>query len=204
MCIRDRVVSDVAGIQCQDLQNGRAKSSDIEDHLAELKRQTEDLVFLDGCLMDDGETLGPGMIEAALVTLQAQTHTPLVIIDYLQMAAVASMTNEREVRVRVSRYLEQMFGVARRRRVPVLLLSSINRAAYDGKPTLAAFKESGDIEFGTDVAMILDRAPEGEGRQPQNAKPLNLHVLKNRDGANDAVIPLDFEGRFMRFSEAQR
>ena len=45
---------------------------------------------------------------------------------------------------------------------------------------MAAFKESGDIEFAADVAMLLSRSKNADERPPAIA--LDLNVVKNRHG----------------------
>ena len=92
---------------------------------------------------------------------------PVVFIDYLQIlkAHDAHMTDKQAVDYNVLR-LKQL---SRDFKIPVVILSSMNRMSYSDVISMAALKESGAIEYTADVCLGLQHA------QAQ-AKPKKLFV----------------------------
>lgn len=133
---------------------------------------------------------------------------PVVFVDYLQLIAPPEDIRERRDAVAYnSSMLEKM---AHDLRTPVVVLSSMNRAAVnaakEGKAVAFAAKESGDIDYNADAILSLVDVLDGEG---PGAKPLTLEgedetehrkgkvvevqVVKNRTG------PATFKGNHPRF-----
>lgn len=121
---------------------------------------------------------------------------PLVIVDYVQILAPYSdrMTDKQNM----DKNIVELKRMARDYNIPILGVSSFNRENYNAKLSMAAFKESGAIEYTADVVIGLQ--PQGmkdaandreaaDNRQTieasRNANPatLELRVLKNRQGA---------------------
>lgn len=137
----------------------------------------------------------------------------LVVLDFLQL--VASPEGEREdLRERIGRASYAARAVARALDVAVLLVSSTareNYAALDGekdtsKPALGdgsprrlvgLGKESGEIEYACDAALVLAREPSNNCSTIEPVKTW-LAVAKGR-AVTPTWIPLFFDGS--RFSE---
>lgn len=138
---------------------------------------------------------------AAQVKRRHQADRVLVIIDYLQKAAHA--VGYDELRANVGKIAAQLRDLARSLDSPVLALASLNRAGYSAeerKPTMAHLKESGDLEYGADVVLLLseskaDGPPQGDG------KPVTLRIEKNRGGEAGTNVPLVFRPRIGDFKE---
>jgi len=126
---------------------------------------------------------------------------PLVIVDYVQILAPYSdrMTDKQNM----DKNIVELKRMARDYNIPILGVSSFNRENYNAKLSMAAFKESGAIEYTADVVIGLQ--PQGmkdaasdreaaENRQTieasRNANPatLELRVLKNRQGATGTAL----------------
>ncbi len=143
---------------------------------------------------------------------ESGTDTCLVIIDYLQLWAKASVEfrDLSSVRERVEVLAAGIReGLSRRLRVPVLAICSLNRdkGGYDGSgdssPGLMALKESGDLEFSADVIMFLthDKTREKvEASLPEKSRAVNLWVNKSRDDETGKV-ELVFDAPHARFGE---
>ncbi len=120
------------------------------------------------------------------------SDTVLVIVDYLQkMAGTAGYDSLRE---NVGAITAQLRDLSRELNAPVLALASLNRDGYkEGKkPTMANLKESGDLEYGADVVLLLSEG-KADGPPMGNGKPVNLHIDKNRGGEAGADVPLVFK-----------
>lgn len=120
---------------------------------------------------------------------------PVVMIDYLQILAPFDVrATDKQANDHAIVDLKQM---SRDFNIPVVAISSFNRENYDAYANPAAFKETGAIEYGTDVVMAIQ--PQGMARgssykaKAHNAKVTNnckaketryieVVVLKNRNG----------------------
>ena len=129
---------------------------------------------------------------------------PVVMIDYLQVLRPLDMKmNEKQT---VDFNIIGLKRMARDIDTPVVVVSSFNRASYNGQAAFEAFKESGSIEYTADVVMAMqlrgksdkDDTNELKNRDP---RPLELVILKNRRGKAYEVIPLDYWPRQNYFAE---
>ena len=70
--------------------------------------------------------------------------------------------------------------------IPIIAVSSLNRQSYSGKITMSAFKESGAIEYGSDVLIGLQLTGSGEkdfdadAAKEKDIRDIDLCILKNR------------------------
>jgi len=72
----------------------------------------------------------------------------------------------------------------------------MNRASYDKDKSMEAYKESGGIEYGADVATIL--TPDVAGTKGADAyRPMKLRIVKHRNGER-GVITLKFYAERIR------
>lgn len=117
----------------------------------------------------------------------------LLVLDYIQrIAPPGSIGDKRGSVDEAMSYLRQFADAG----AAVVVVSSVGRqrnkkgsSTYDANElNLASFKESGELEFGADVAFILGPTEQG----------VVLKHLKNRHG-ECRDIALRFEGRFQRF-----
>lgn len=198
---RMRALSDIASVKGDDIQLGRIDPSKLETFRPELERQTEGIAFIDATRepRPRADTLA-----GAVCALNA-SNDPfgfLLIVDYLQLAArFAGYDDERDIRGKVAMFSNDLAQLARACNIPVLALSSVGRASYKESSSLAAFKETGDIESDADVAMILGPRDETsfDELRGRDEWPLTLRVLKNRHGRTGQV-PLTFLRPFLRFT----
>ncbi len=123
-------------------------------------------------------------------------RVPVVMIDYLQILAPAEprATDKQNT----DRAVFELKRLSREYKTPVVAISSLNRENYTAKMSLAAFKESGAIEYSSDVLLGLEFAlPQGAEKltpdlldeaKRQNPRRIELKVLKNRTGESGAVV----------------
>lgn len=134
-------------------------------------------------------------------TLREHQRSPLglVVIDHLQHVQWGKRREERE---HISACAKEAKELAKTLRVPVLLLSQLNRkveSREDKRPMLADLHGSGDIEAAADVVIGLYR-DEYYHRDSADKGTAELIVLKQRDGATDTAR-VAFDAAFTRFRD---
>jgi replicative DNA helicase len=133
--------------------------------------------------------------------------TPIVIIDYLQILAPY---NERSTdKQNTDKAVMELKRISRDYKTPVIGISSFNRASYKEAVTMEAFKESGAIEYSSDVLIGLQLKGAGtdgfnatEAKQ-KDPREIELIVLKNRNGRTGSHINFKFYPKFNYFVETE-
>ena len=137
---------------------------------------------------------------------------PVVFIDYLQIlkAHDAHMTDKQAVDYNVLR-LKQL---SRDFKIPVVILSSMNRMSYSDVISMAALKESGAIEYTADVCLGLQHAnieqiktgtsagkAEKTIRQMKgkSERDMEIVILKNRNGKIGEELSFSYYAMFHHF-----
>lgn len=117
----------------------------------------------------------------------------VVVIDYLQLISGDRQYGNRASEVgEISKAIK---GIARDFKVPVIVLSQLNRdKTPSSEPTMAELRESGDIEQDASNIVLLWNLSDDE------AYDKGLKVDKNRMGEL-GKIALRFNGERMRFEE---
>lgn len=166
-----------------------------------------------------GDTLNPrisiieamGTVGADQVKEQVEKyikHTgkkPVVIIDYLQILAPH---NEKSTDKQNTDYaILNLKRLSRDHKVPVIVISSFNRENYSVKVAMQAFKESGAIEYSTDVLIGLQLKGTGESdfdvdeAKAKHPREIEAVILKNRNGVTGKKISYNYYTMFNYFSE---
>lgn len=116
---------------------------------------------------------------------------PVVFIDYLQI--LAPEDTKATEKQNTDRAVVELKRISRDFDIPIIAISSFNRENYAAAVSESAFKESGAIEYSSDVLIGLQF--KGAGAKDFNARnakansprEIELVILKNRNGA----IPKD-------------
>ena len=141
---------------------------------------------------------------------------PVIFIDYLQIlkAHDPRMTDKQAVDYNVLR-LKQL---SRDFKIPVVILSSMNRTSYSDIISMAALKESGAIEYTADVCLGMQLADmeqikggtstgkaEKAVRQmkSKSERDMQIIVLKNRNGKIGSELPFKYLAMFHNFTDSQ-
>ena len=146
---------------------------------------------------------------------------PIVIVDYLQLLAPADarMTERQAVDTNVM----ELRHLARDLHTIVIVVSSLNRASYSEGVTLAGLKESGAVEYGSDVVLglqprgfddrvmgVAEGKRKAEGRKAEREykgktiREAEVKVLKNRGGRTPSTpIPLMYDAMCNLFTDDQ-
>lgn len=170
-------------------------------------------------------TEGIGNVGVEEIRAKVQKHikltgkAPVVVIDYLQIIAPADMraTDKQNT----DRAVLELKRLSRDFNIPIIGISSFNRDNYTAPVNLASFKESGAIEYSSDVLIGLqyegmdykeeesDKAREKriremmkqiieDGRSGRSQK-IQVKILKNRNGSKGDVL-MDFYPMFNYFT----
>lgn len=140
---------------------------------------------------------------------------PVVFIDYLQIlkAHDSHMTDKQAVDYNVLR-LKQL---SRDFKIPVVILSSMNRMSYSDIISMAALKESGAIEYTADVCIGLQLAnmeqikigtstgkAEKTIRQMKGKteRDMEVVILKNRNGKVGDELQFKYCAMFHHFTSS--
>ena len=140
---------------------------------------------------------------------------PVVFVDYLQIlkAHDPHMTDKQAVDYNVLR-LKQL---SRDYKIPVIALASMNRTSYSDVISMVSIKESGAIEYTSDVCIglqmaAMDSIVDGSKKQGQQEKKvrklksklnrdMQAVILKHRNGQIGAEIPFTYCAMFNHFGE---
>ena len=139
---------------------------------------------------------------------------PVIIIDYLQM--LAPYNTRGTDKQNIDKSILELKRLSRDCNIPVIAISSFNRDSYrenstsKGRASLAAFKESGAIEYNADVLIGLEFASAGEKeyseREAKRKYPreIKLVIMKNRGFEAWQEIMFKYYTRFNFYEEWKR
>jgi len=136
---------------------------------------------------------------------------PVIFVDYLQIVQPNSDGTKKTDKQNIDIIITELKRISRKLGVPIVLISSFNRTAYNESASFSSFKESGSIEYTTDVLAVLElrykptdkkgKVDEEALNQIKNQEPreLRLVLLKNRRGKAYETIDIDYWPRFNFF-----
>lgn len=133
---------------------------------------------------------------------------PVVIIDYLQILAPSNDRNtdkqNTDVAMTALKQLSHDYGI------PVIAISSLNRSSYDASVNMASYKESGAVEYSSDILIGMQYAgmtstgsETGRERKERirslkddmdacgaDGRPqkIQVKILKNRGGIKGSLV----------------
>lgn len=134
---------------------------------------------------------------------------PVVFIDYLQIIAPDDVraTDKQNT----DKAVLELKRLSRDYKIPVFAVSSLNRENYSKPISMQAFKESGAIEYSSDVLIGLQfkgveevkKNEEFDVNAAKNQFPrdIELKVLKNRNGKTGNKVDFVYYQNFNNFDE---
>ena len=128
-----------------------------------------------------------------LVEQHRQRHgrPPVVFIDYLQLLTIADTTQNTD-KQKMDAAIKALKDISRDFKIPVVTISSMNRASYDGGLNMASFKESGNIEYTADALLAL------EFPLPSDCKGKSDVATKNRERKFNEIYTMQRNGEPVR------
>ncbi len=189
----ERLIASEAQVELNKVRSGVMTNEMLE----RVDRATANLAGLN-IEIDDASSRSATSMRSQLLRLQHEKRRlDLVIVDFIQRMTTTRRTDSRQQEV--SRIAQELKSLAKDFDVPVVALSSLNRAPEgraDGRPKMADLRESGDIESEADMVAFIYR-PERYG-QSSDETEAELIIDKNRHGPTETVR-LRFVGQFTRF-----
>ncbi len=188
-----RMLCSRAGVDSQRVRRGFLKKSEWPEIIRAAGELTEAPIYL-----NDAAALNVLQVRAIARRLKSTYDIKLVIVDYLQLLrGIAKRYDNRQQEISdMSRSLK---ALARELKVPVLLLSQLNREVENRpnkRPQLSDLRESGAIEQDADVVLLLVRP---DYYDPDDRPGVaELIVAKQRNGPV-GKIELVFLKEFTRF-----
>lgn len=194
-----------------------AEQSLLADSIAEYAESTGQHLYISVGMGD----ITPDTIRAATIRHYMKTgNYPVIIIDYVQILAPSDV--KATDKQNMDKAVLELKRISRDYNTPVIGISSFNRDNYTAPVNMAAFKESGSLEYSSDVLIGLQydfmEPREGERKEARAArieqdtkqaiaaakegKPIiiNAKVLKNRNGSKGTAI-MQFTPMFNYFEE---
>lgn len=133
---------------------------------------------------------------------------PVVMIDYLQLVEASSedgrMMSDKQTTDRTVLVLKRL---ARDLGLPIIGISSFNRNNYQNSAAFESFKESGSIEYSSDVLIGIEYEKNGteekiKEQMKKDPRIIKVNILKNRNGATGEEITYEYYPKFSYFRES--
>ena len=169
----------------------------IEKARSEYKKAADNLYIYEGL----GNIGAEQIINDVREHIELTGRRPVVIVDYLQILAPYDVRYSDKQNI--DKDVLELKRLSRDSVIPVVAISSFNRDSYKGgesKTDLTSFKESGAIEYGSDVLLAMVKGT----RTADEGQPVNLKVMKNRNGEKDRTERFIFQEAYYAFVEAER
>ncbi len=168
--------------------NSAMLSAGAVDAIATFRRQYDDAIR-DWPIYVDTRSRTLEAIRARIMAWKAQHDVQLAIVDHVQLIATRGRSRYEELG-EISRVLK---ATAMQARVPILLLSQLNREVEQREPRLSDLRESGNLEQDSDTVLFLHSYNQEE---PYDVSAYSLIVAKNRHGPAGRSVELEIEPAF--------
>jgi hypothetical protein len=147
--------------------------------------------------------LNPDIMRRQIDFLQHETRkvNTVVVIDSLHKLPFKNLSDRR---TGIDSWLRHMEAIRDEQNVSFFVISELSRGeggSYDKKPDLGSFKESGDIEYSADNAMIL--LPDWDPVDPISSKKResSLWLVASRENNPGKIAAYRLEYPFWGFHE---
>lgn len=132
-------------------------------------------------------------------------NKPVVVIDYVQILRPLDprMSDKQAVDYNVM----ELKRISRDFKIPIIGISSLNRQSYKEKISMTSFKESGAIEYSSDILIGLQLKGAGDPNfdvdeaKAKDEREIELVILKNRNGKTGVKMDYIFTSKFNLFEE---
>lgn len=154
---------------------------------------------------------GMGDIGISQIWETTETHItstgnrPIILIDYLQI--LAPHEPRATDKQNTDKSVFELKRMSRYFKIPIIAISSLNRENYNTAISMSAFKESGAVEYSSDVLLGLQIFGAGkkdfnvDAEKKKNPRKIELKILKQRNGATGLSINFDYFPLFNYFRE---
>ncbi len=167
----------------------------IRKVIEEYSEWGENLTIIEG-IGDVGVKQITSYVEAYIKTHDGQA--PVVVIDYLQI--LAPYNDRYTDKQNVDKSVLELKRLSRDYQLPVIGISSFNRESYNTPVTMASFKESGAIEYSSDVliGMQIDGIDRASGEKEAEYKERLQKTLETVDACKRSGEPIAIEAKILK------
>lgn len=200
-------------------QFSRATWKSIDKSRDIIGEKSKNLYVLDMERLSQEELTAKGIYQIVEKFLQEHKDgpKPLVIVDYLQILR-ADISDNRGDRQNVENCIWEMTKIHQKYKISVVLISSLSRVFYKQKVQQESFKETGGIEYSSDVLLGLSfcNAPSEKSERKQGfnidkeksktPREVEISFLKHRYGVCgvDSVVKLHYYAKYDYFEEISK
>jgi len=183
-------VSELSGISTEAIRNPTEDNTKgIINYCAKIAEYKLDYLGKDGITVNDIEN-----------EINILGNIDIVFIDYMQKIIPSySKCSRYEQITQISKDLKI---IATKFNIPVVSVASINRAFIERtnkRPMLSDFRDSGNVEYDVDVALLLYRKSQFEDVEEKNKNDVEIIIAKNRYGRSNIIIEMLFQPERSRF-----
>ncbi|MBN2124940.1 MAG: AAA family ATPase [Deltaproteobacteria bacterium] len=187
------------------LSEGQIRMEDLDpearDRLDQARSEMKEMLTHFRVVTD--RKLGPDIMRRQIDFLQHETRKDyaLVVVDSLHKLPFKNLS---ERRTGIDEWLRHMESIRDEKNVSFLVVSELSRGEgghYNDKPDLGSFKESGDIEYSADNAMVL--SPQWDPLDPSTAERRinSLWLVASRENSPGLVADYLLEYPYWGFKE---
>ncbi|MCL2880399.1 MAG: replicative DNA helicase [Treponema sp.] len=197
--LAQRLIASEAMVELSSIRNGRLNPAQLQKILnAAGKIYEAPLYFVDMPNMKLSE------LRTQARKLRTQLDVKIIFIDYLGL--INHGNNNLPLNQQITEISRSLKNLARELKIPLVVLSQLNRDAANETPTLANLRDSGSIEQDADLVMFLYKEfkrskknqEDDANPQPTDIIPVTLNVAKQRNGPVGPMT-LALHAKYTRF-----
>jgi replicative DNA helicase len=201
-----RMMCSIARVNLRSIREGFMSESDFPKLTSAAGKLSNSKLFI-----DDSAGLSILQLRARARRLHQQHDIKLFVVDYLQLLHSTARRSQENRQQEISDISSGIKALAKELKVPVLVLSQLNRELErdkNRKPRLSDLRESGAIEQDADLVGLLYKPNAGDDEDGAAAEeadglPVNLLIAKQRNGPT-GDINLTFLKNYTRFESAAK
>jgi replicative DNA helicase len=200
-----RMMCSIARVNLRSIREGFMSESDFPKLTSAAGKLANARLFI-----DDTAALSILQLRARARRLAQQHDIKLFVIDYLQLLHSTARRAQENRQQEISDISSGIKALAKELKVPVLVLSQLNRELErdkSRKPRLSDLRESGAIEQDADLVGLLYKPSAGDDDdinvEEADGVPVNLLIAKQRNGPTGDVN-LTFLKSYTRFESAAK
>jgi replicative DNA helicase len=200
-----RMLCSIARVNLRSIREGFMSESDFPKLQNAMGKLSSAPLFI-----DDTAALSILQLRARARRLHQMHGIKLFVVDYLQLLHSTSRRAQENRQQEISDISSGIKALAKELKVPVLVLSQLNRELErdkNRKPRLSDLRESGAIEQDADLVGLLYKPSSGDdddgNAEEADGVPVNLLIAKQRNGPTGDVN-LTFLKSYTRFESAAK
>jgi len=201
-----RMMCSIARVNLRSIREGFMSEADFPKLTNAAGKLANSKLFI-----DDSAGLSILQLRARARRLHQMHGVKLFVVDYLQLLHSTGRRAQENRQQEISDISSGLKALAKELKVPVLVLSQLNRELErdkSRKPRLSDLRESGAIEQDADVVGLLYKPSAGEDEEAgfgeeADGVPVNLLIAKQRNGPT-GDIHLTFLRPYTRFESAAK